>query len=97
LPPGKATWTVANVNGDIPMHIGDICNLGIACVDDDLGMKAVGTSRSLLDFIQEAIDPVTGCAHIAYADDNKFHMLRMANQTSGCFPRPAAKHRRHRH
>ena len=86
-PPGKATWTVANLSGDRPMHVGDICNLGIACVDDDLGMKAVGTSRSLLDFIQEAIDPTTGCAHIAYADDNKRNALMAANQTSGCFSR----------
>jgi hypothetical protein len=80
LPPGKATWTVANVNGDTPMHIGDICNLGIACIPKV-------SSRHLLDFIQEAIDPITGCAHIAYADDNKYNALRMANQTSGCFPR----------
>ncbi len=91
LPPGKATWMVTNVSGNLPMHIGDICNLGIACVDDDLGTKAVGTSRSLLDFIQEAIDPVTGCAHIAYADDNTFNRLRAANQIGGCFPR---SHRR---
>ena len=87
LPPGKATWTVANLSGDTPMHVGDICNLGIACVDDDLGTKAVGTSRNLLDFIQEAIDPTTGCAHIAYADDNKRNALMAANQSTGCFKR----------
>jgi hypothetical protein len=81
LPPGKATWTVSNLTGKVPMHVGDICNLGIACV------KQLGSDRHLLDFIQEAIDPTTGCAHIAYADDNTFKTLRMANQTSGCFPR----------
>jgi hypothetical protein len=90
LPPGKATWTTTDLTPNAPMHVGDICNLGIACVDDDLGMKAVGTSRSLLDFIQEAIDPTTGCAHIAYADDNRVNQLRMANQTAGCFGRTRA-------
>ena len=80
LPPGKATWTVNNVTGSTPMHIGDICNLGIACIPNL-------SNRHLLDFIQEAIDPTTGCAHIAYADDNKVNMLRVANQVSGCFRR----------
>jgi len=84
LPPGKATWNVSNITGKTPMHIGDICNLGIACVPDV-------SSRHLLDFIQEAIDPVTGCAHIAYADDNTVNKLRVANQLTGCFPR------RHKH
>jgi hypothetical protein len=58
------------------MHIGDICNLGIFCV-------APSSNRNLLDFISETVDPTTGFAHIAYADDNMVHMLRMANQTSG--------------
>jgi len=80
LPPGKATWNITNVTGNTPMHIGDICNLGIACVPKV-------SSRHLLDFIQEAIDPVTGCAHIAYADDNKANAMRVANQLSGCFSR----------
>jgi hypothetical protein len=80
LPPGKATWSVANITGNTPMHVGDICNLGIACVPRV-------SSRHLLDFIQEAIDPVTGCAHIAYADDNTVNKLRVANQVTGCFPR----------
>ena len=80
LPPGKATWSISNVTGNTPMHVGDICNLGIACVP---GLS----NRHLLDFIQEAIDPTTGCAHIAYSDDNKVNMLRVANQTAGCFAR----------
>ena len=62
------------------MHIGDICNLGIACVP---GLS----NRNLLDFITEAIDPTTGCAHIAYADDNTINKLRVANQNTGCFRR----------
>ena len=81
LAPGKATWTISNLTGNTPMHIGDICNLGIACV------SAVGSNRHLLDFIQESIDPVTGCAHIASADDNTVKMLRAANQVQGCFKR----------
>ena len=59
------------------MHVGDICNLGIACL-------APSSNRSLLDFITETLDP-QGCAHIAYADDNKVNLLRAANQTSKCF------------
>jgi hypothetical protein len=78
--PGKATWSITNVTGKTPMHVGDICNLGIACVP---GLS----NRNLLDFIQEVIDPTTGCAHIAYADDYKVKKLRAANQVSGCFAR----------
>ena len=57
------------------MHVGDICNLGIACV-------GLSSNRNLLDFITETLDP-RGCAHIAYADDNTVNKLRVANQTSG--------------
>lgn len=76
--PSGATWQVTQVTA-APMHIGDICNLGIFCV-------APSSSRSLLDFIMEDLDP-TGCAHIAYADDNTVNKLRAANQTSGCIKR----------
>jgi hypothetical protein len=58
------------------MHIGDICNLGIACIDPN-------SNRNLLDYISETVDPTTGFAHIAYADDNTVNKLRVANQTSG--------------
>ena len=82
-PPGSASWTITNITGGgAPMHVGDICNLGIACV------STLGSNRGLLDFISEVVDPVTGCAHIAYADDNVAKKLRMANQTKGCFYRP---------
>lgn len=77
-PPGKATWTVQNLTGQTPMHVGDICNLGIACIPDL-------SNRNLLDFITEVIAPSTGCAHIAYADDNTVNKLRVANQITGCF------------
>jgi hypothetical protein len=75
LPPGSATWTVTQIT-TTPMHIGDICNLGIFCVDP-------ASNRNLLDFIGETLDPM-GCAHIAYADDNTVNKLRAANETSGC-------------
>jgi hypothetical protein len=78
-PPAQATWTTTDVT-PAPMHIGDICNLGIACVGN------LGSNRHLLDFIQETVDPTTGCGHVAYADDNiSPTKLRVANQTGGCF------------
>jgi BNR/Asp-box repeat protein len=72
--PGAATWTTTRVT-PTAMHVGDICNLGIFCVDPN-------SNRNLLDFITEALDP-QGCAHIAYADDNTANTLQAANQTSG--------------
>ena len=80
--PGTATFTAAPITDGSAsntagyMHIGDICNLGIAC--------GPTSNRNLLDFNMEVIDPTTGCAHIAYADDNSVNKLRVANQTSGC-------------
>ena len=69
-----ATWAVTPIT-TTPMHIGDICNLGIFCL-------APASNRNLLDFIMETIDN-RGCAHIAYADDNTVNKLRVANQTAG--------------
>ena len=69
-----AVWTPTQIT-TTPMHVGDICNLGIACVSPS-------SNRNLLDFIMEDTDP-SGCAHIAYADDNTVNMLRAANQVSG--------------
>jgi hypothetical protein len=71
---GGATWSISQIT-TTPVHVGDICNLGIFCV-------GLASNRNLLDFITEAIDN-RGCAHIAYADDNAVHLLRVANQTSG--------------
>jgi hypothetical protein len=73
--PAKAIWKTGAVT-TTPMHVGDICNLGIFCVDPN-------SNRNLLDFISETVDPTTGFAHIAYADDNKVTKLRVANQVSG--------------
>jgi hypothetical protein len=69
-----ASWVISPIT-TTPMHIGDICNLGIFCV-------APSSNRNLLDFITEALDN-RGCAHIAYADDNAVNLLRAANQSSG--------------
>jgi hypothetical protein len=71
---GGATWTITPIT-TTPMHVGDICNLGIFCV-------APSSNRNLLDFITETLDN-HGCAHIAYSDDNTVNMLRAANQTAG--------------
>jgi hypothetical protein len=73
--PGREVWTRTAVT-TTPMHVGDICNLGIFCVDPN-------SNRNLLDFISETVDPTTGFAHIAYADDNTVNKLRAANQTGG--------------
>jgi hypothetical protein len=69
-----ATWAISPIT-TTPVHVGDICNLGIFCV-------APASNRNLLDFITETLDN-HGCAHIAYADDNTVNLLRAANQTSG--------------
>jgi hypothetical protein len=61
--PGGATWAQGALT-TTPMHIGDLCNLGIFCV-------APVANRNLLDFISETVDPTTGCAHVAYADDTR--------------------------
>jgi hypothetical protein len=73
--PNSASWTTTQVT-TTPMHVGDICNLGIFCVDPN-------SNRNLLDFMSETVDPTTGFAHIAYADDNTVNKLRAANQVSG--------------
>jgi hypothetical protein len=73
--PGSVVWTTSQLT-TTPMHVGDICNLGIFCIDPT-------SNRNLLDFISETVDPTTGFAHIAYADDNTVNKLRVANQTSG--------------
>ena len=73
--PAGAVWTTGAAT-TTPMHVGDICNLGIFCVDPN-------SNRNLLDFMSETVDPTTGFAHVAYADDNTVNKLRVANQTSG--------------
>jgi len=74
--PSGAIWAVTQITST-PMHIGDICNLGIACIG------RAGSNRHLLDFNMSALDP-QGCNHIAYADDNTVNKLRVANQSGIC-------------
>jgi hypothetical protein len=63
------------------MHVGDICNLGIACTG------SLTADRSLADFIMMAIDPTTGCAHIAFLDNATANATESADQTGpACFP-----------
>jgi hypothetical protein len=69
-----AKWAVTQIT-TTPMHVGDICNLGIFCL-------APSSNRNLADFITEDLDQ-KGCVHIAFADDNTVNKLRAANQTSG--------------
>jgi hypothetical protein len=73
----NAVWKQTQIT-TTPMHIGDICNLGIFCL-------APASNRHLLDFISVAIDPA-GYAHIAYADDNTVNKLRVANMDRNATP-----------
>jgi hypothetical protein len=85
--PAKAVWSTAPLT-TTPVHVGDICNLGIFCVSP-------ASNRNLLDFISETVAPSTGYDHIAYADDNTVNKLRAANQVSGpsVLGKPAAPRR----
>ena len=72
LASAASTWNGSQISND--MHVGDICNLGIAC--------GPTSNRDLLDFNQETVDVTTGCAHIAYADE-VLGSIRSANQVDG--------------
>jgi hypothetical protein len=74
-PTADAVWRSSQIT-TTPMHVGDICNLGIFCVYPT-------SNRNLADYLSETVDPTTGLAHIAYADDNAVNKLRVANQTAG--------------
>ena len=77
-----AKWTVQQLTPN-PMHVGDVCTLGIFCVDDTTGLPVFGTNRDLLDFIDVAVDP-KGFSHIAYtADVPDATGIFVANQTGG--------------
>jgi hypothetical protein len=69
------TWSVSRATPR-PVHVGDICNLGIFCVGPS-------SNRDLLDFISVAVDPRTGLMHIAYTNDNATHEIDAANQVGG--------------
>jgi hypothetical protein len=74
---GSPTWTNVRLTPS-PMHVGDICTLGIFCA------AIPDSNRNLLDFIDIAVD-AHGLAHVAYTDDNNYTdgALVMANQVGG--------------
>jgi len=74
--PGDVRWARTQVT-PTPMHMGDICNLGIFCVP-------TVSNRNLLDFIQVTLD-TAGCAHIAFTNDFRVALIQAANQKAGCF------------
>ncbi len=89
-----ATWSNTQVTS-VPLHFGDICNLGIACAQQ-VSPAVPRDPRHLLDFNMATVDPTTGCVHFAYSDDNSGStygdasnpspfggQLVVANQTSG--------------
>ena len=49
---------------DVPNHIGGVCIQGILC-----GIAPGSSDRSLADFFELAVNPVTGMAEVAYAQN----------------------------
>ena len=76
LTSGAPTWQVVKATPN-PIHQGDVCVLGIVCVFPS-------SDRSLLDFIDLAIDP-RGVAHAAYTANYTPSAtgIYAANQTGG--------------
>jgi hypothetical protein len=75
LASGHPTWATTKVTRD-PIHVGDVCTLGIFCVFPD-------SDRNLLDFIDAAIDG-GGRAHVSFTQDtDRSNGIYVANQTSG--------------
>ncbi len=74
---GAPTWQNFKLTPS-PMHVGDICTLGLFCA------AIPNSNRNILDFIDIAAD-AHGFAHIAYTDDNNYPdgAIVMANQVGG--------------
>jgi hypothetical protein len=70
------TWTVTQVTPS-PMHMGDVCTLGIFCVDPN-------SNRNLLDFIDVSVG-TDGRGHVVYTNDitTSAEGIYAANQTAG--------------
>jgi len=70
------TWTVTQVTPS-PMHQGDVCTLGIFCVDPS-------SNRNLLDFIDVSVG-TDGRGHVVYTNDISASAegIYAANQTAG--------------
>ena len=68
-------WSQTKVTPD-PIHVGDVCTLGIFCVFPN-------SNRDLLDFIDLTVDR-TGIAHVSFTQDtDKSNGIYAANQTGG--------------
>lgn len=69
------TWAVTKIT-PAAIHVGDVCTLGIFCVDPN-------SNRDLLDFIDGAVDR-GGLLHVSFTQDTaKNNGIYVANQTSG--------------
>jgi hypothetical protein len=76
LATGTPTWTVSKLTAD-PIHVGDVCTLGLFC------SVFPTANRSLLDFIDAAIDG-PGHAVVAFTQDtDQNNGIYVARQTSG--------------
>jgi hypothetical protein len=89
---GSPTWNVVQAAPGT-IHVGDVCTLGIFCIDSTTGLPLTGANRSLLDFIDIAVDP-RGFAHAAYTADRPLpagpNGIFSANQVSGTSVYPAS-------
>jgi len=70
----SASWR-QNIVTPKPMHVGDVCTLGLFCLP---GIS----DRNLLDFIDVAID-AAGVAHVSYTDDHDRNCICVSSQISG--------------
>jgi hypothetical protein len=71
---GTPHWAQTQITPK-PIHVGDVCTLGIFCVFPN-------SNRDLLDFIDIAVDPA-GLAHVAYTQDTTPTGIFSANQSGG--------------
>jgi hypothetical protein len=87
---GSPTWTVQQATPS-PMHVGDVCTLGIFCIDATTGLPLTGANRDLLDFIDITVGN-NGFAHVAYTADMPSggpNGIFSANQVNGTSVYPA--------
>jgi hypothetical protein len=89
---GSPTWNVVQATPGT-IHVGDVCTLGIFCIDSTTGLAVTGANRDLLDFIDIAVDP-RGFAHAAYTADRPLpagpNGIFSANQINGTSVYPAS-------
>jgi len=80
---GSPTWNVTQAT-PTSIHTGDVCTLGIFCIDATTGLPVTGADRSLLDFIDISVGR-DGFAHAAFTANQSGGLTGMmvANQVSG--------------